>query len=142
MSYFNKHLARTLEQQHKRSVRGLFLKIEELNNACTQLRKRLEPPTNDLAFYKYAIDYVNQFVAHTSILNLKFITNTQNLEVLVLHALLLSYILENEDNQAFAYEERLLQGYLQDIFTLNDHANTLFINHREKMISYIQNQET
>jgi len=62
--------------------------------------------------------------------------------VLVLHALLLSYILENEDNQAFAYEERLLQGYLQDIFTLNDHANTLFINHREKMISYIQNQET
>jgi len=69
MSYINKHLARTLEQQHKRSVRGLFLKIEELNNACTQLRKRLEPPTNDLAFYKYAIDYVNQFVAHTSILN-------------------------------------------------------------------------
>lgn len=131
MSYINKHLARTLEQQHKRSVRGLFLKIEELNAACTQLRKRLEPET-DIAVYKYAIDYVNQFVAHTSILNLKFITNTQNLEVLVLHALLLSYILENEDNQSFAYEEKLLKGYLQDTFTLNDHAKTLFINHREK----------
>ncbi|AJK89606.1 hypothetical protein D0439_20775 [Lysinibacillus fusiformis] len=141
MSYINKHLARTLEQQHKRSVRGLFLKIEELNAACTQLRKRLEPET-DIAVYKYAIDYVNQFVAHTSILNLKFITNTQNLEVLVLHALLLSYILENEDNQSFAYEEKLLKGYLQDTFTLNDHAKTLFINHREKMLSFIENEGT
>ncbi|HCX51497.1 MAG TPA: hypothetical protein DG757_21280, partial [Bacillus sp. (in: Bacteria)] len=92
--------------------------------------------------YKYAIDYVNQFVAHTSILNLKFITNTQNLEVLVLHALLLSYILETEGNQSFAYEEKLLKGYIQDTFTLNDHAKTLFINHREKMLSYIQNEET
>ncbi|QIC48208.1 hypothetical protein ACE1MS_01705 [Lysinibacillus sp. fkY74-1] len=141
MSYINKHLARTLEQQHKRSVRGLFLKIEELNAACTQLRKRLERET-DITVYKYAIDYVNQFVAHTSILNLKFITNTQNLEVLVLHALLLSYILETEGNHSFAYEEKLLKGYIQDTFTLNDHAKTLFINHREKMLSYIQNEET
>lgn len=141
MSYINKHLARTLEQQHKRSVRGLFLKIEELNAACTQLRKRLERET-DITVFKYAIDYVNQFVAHTSILNLKFITNTQNLEVLVLHALLLSYILETEGNQSFAYEEKLLKGYIQDTFTLNDHAKTLFINHREKMLSYIQNEET
>lgn len=141
MSYINKHLARTLEQQHKRSVRGLFLKIEELNAACTQLRKRLERDI-DITVYKYAIDYVNQFVAHTSILNLKFITNTQNLEVLVLHALLLSYILETEGNQSFAYEEKLLKGYIQDTFTLNDHAKTLFINHREKMLSYIQNEET
>jgi len=141
MSYINKHLARTLEQQHKRSVRGLFLKIEELNAACTQLRKRLERET-DITVYKYAIDYVNQFVAHTSILNLKFITNTQNLEVLVLHALLLSYILETEGNQSFAYEEKLLKGYIQDTFTLNDHAKPLFINHREKMLSYIQNEET
>ncbi len=141
MPYINKHLARTLEQQHKRSVRGLFLKIEELNAACTQLRKRLERET-DITVYKYAIDYVNQFVAHTSILNLKFITNTQNLEVLVLHALLLSYILETEGNQSFAYEEKLLKGYIQDTFTLNDHAKTLFINHREKMLSYIQNEET
>ncbi len=141
MSYINKHLARTLEQQHKRSVRGLFLKIEELNASCTQLRKRLEAET-DIAIYKYAIDYVNQFVAHTSILNLKFITNTQNLEVLVLHALLLSYILEHEDNQSLAYEEKLLKGYLQDTFTLNDHAKTLFINHREKMLSFIQNEGT
>lgn len=141
MSYINKHLARTLEQQHKRSVRGLFLKIEELNAACTQLRKRLERET-DITVYKYAIDYVNQFVAHTSILNLKFITNTQNLEVLVLHALLLSYILETEGNQSFAYEEKLLKGYIQDTFTLNDHAKTLFINHREKMLSFIENEGT
>ncbi|CAM5212362.1 hypothetical protein LSPH26S_04661 [Lysinibacillus sphaericus] len=42
MSYVNKHLARTLEQQHKRSVRSLFLKIQDLNNDCVLLRKRLE----------------------------------------------------------------------------------------------------
>ncbi len=51
MSNINKHLARTLEQQHKRSVRGLFLKIEDLNNECTQLRKRLESHI-DLNVYK------------------------------------------------------------------------------------------
>lgn len=141
MSHINKHLARTLEQQHKRSVRGLFLKIEELNNACTELRKRLEPRVN-LTLYKDAIDYVNQFVSHTSILNLKFITNTQNLEVAVLHALLLSYILENEDDHSLEYEDRLLQDYVHQIFTLNDHARTLFVNHRDKMLTSIQKQST
>ncbi|WCH48172.1 MULTISPECIES: hypothetical protein [Lysinibacillus] len=141
MSNINKHLARTLEQQHKRSVRGLFLKIEELNNACTQLRKRLEPNV-DLTLYKQAIDYVNQFVSHTSILNLKFITNTQNLEVAVLHTLFLSYILERESTHSFAYENRLLQGYLHEIFTLNDHAKTLFMNHKEKMLTFIQEDKS
>lgn len=125
MSNINKHLARTLEQQHKRSVRGLFLKIEDLNNECTQLRKRLEPHI-DMNVYKKSIDYVNQFVSHTTILNLKFVTNTQNLEVVVLHALLLSYILETNPGHTFEYEDRLLKGYLQEIFTLNDHAKTIY----------------
>jgi hypothetical protein len=141
MAYINKHLARTLEQQHKRSVRGLFLKIQDLNNDCTLLRKRLEPHI-DLTNYKNAIDYVNQFVSHTSILNLKFITNTQNLEVVVLHTLLLAHILENEDCYAFEYEHNLLQGYIYEIFALNDHAEALYTNHQEKMLHHIVSQPT
>ncbi|WP_341301427.1 hypothetical protein MHB44_02365 [Lysinibacillus sp. FSL H8-0500] len=137
MSFVNKHLARILEHQHKRSVRGLFLKMEEMNNNCTQLRKRLEPHI-DFTQYQHAINYVNQFVSHTTILHLKFITNTQNLEVVVLHALLLDYMLETENKTSFEYENKLLQGYLQEIYTLNDHAKTLFTNHREKMLSYIE----
>jgi len=140
MSYMNKDLARTLEQQHKRSVRGLFLKIQDLNNNCTLLRKRLEPHI-DLAVYKHAVDYVNQFVSHTTILNLKFITNTQNLEVVVLHTLLLTYIVENEDSY-FEYEHKLLQGYIHEIFALNDHAKTLYTNHQEKMLHYMESQPT
>jgi len=141
MSYMNKDLARTLEQQHKRSVRGLFLKIQDLNNNCTLLRKRLEPHI-DLAVYKHAIDYVNQFVSHTTILNLKFITNTQNLEVVVLHTLLLTYIVESEDLYAFEYEHKLLQGYIHEIFALNDHAKALYTNHQEKMLHYMESQPT
>ena len=141
MSHVNKHLARTLEQQHKRSVRGLFLKIQDLNNKCTLLRKRLEPHI-DMTAYQNAIDYVNEFVSHTTILNLKFITNTQNLEVVVLHTLLLSYILENEDPHSFAYEQKQLHECIQETFTLNEHAKTLFINHQEKMLHYIQSQPT
>lgn len=137
----NKDLARTLEQQHKRSVRGLFLKIQDLNNNCTLLRKRLEPHI-DLAVYKHAIDYINQFVSHTTILNLKFITNTQNLEVVVLHTLLLTYIVENEDSSTFEYEHKLLQGYIQEIFALNDHAKALYTNHQEKMLHYMESQPT
>ncbi|MGE7947451.1 hypothetical protein [Lysinibacillus sp. NPDC093688] len=139
MSYINKDLARTLEQQHKRSVRGLFLKFQDLNNNCTLLRKRLEPHI-DLAVYKHAIDYVNQFVSHTTILNLKFITNTQNLEVVVLHTLLLAHIVENEDSYTFEYEQKLLQGYIHEIFALNDHAKALYTNHQEKMLHYIESQ--
>ncbi|MBG9456844.1 hypothetical protein ABE61_23385 [Lysinibacillus sphaericus] len=141
MSYMNKDLARTLEQQHKRSVRGLFLKIQDLNNNCTLLIKRLEPHI-DLAVYKHAIDYVNQFVSHTTILNLKFITNTQNLEVVVLHTLLLTYIVENEDSFTFEYEHKLLQGYIHEIFALNDHAKALYKNHQEKMLHYMESQPT
>ena len=141
MSHVNKHLARTLEQQHKRSIRGLFLKIQELNNKCTLLRKRLEPHI-DMTVYENAIDYVNEFISHTTILNLKFITNTQNLEVLVLHTLLLSYVLENEDPRSFEYEQKLLHEYIQEIFDLNEHAKTLFMNHQEKMLYYIQSQPT
>ncbi|KOP71405.1 hypothetical protein AMS59_18450 [Lysinibacillus sp. FJAT-14745] len=141
MTYVNKDLARTLEQQHKRSVRGLFLKIQGLNNDCTLLRKRLEPQIN-LAVYKNAIDYVNQFVSHTTILNLKFITNTQNLEVAVLHVLLLAHILENEDRSAFEYEHHLLQEYILEIFALNDHAKALYTNHQEKMLHYTKSQPT
>lgn len=141
MPYMNKDLARTLEQQHKRSVKGLFLKIQDLNNNCTLLRKRLEPHI-DLAVYKNAINYVNQFVSHTSILNLKFITNTENLEVVVLHALLLAHIIENEDSYTFEYEHNLLQGYIHEIFTLNNHAKALYTNHQEKMLLYIESQPT
>lgn len=141
MSHLNKHLARTLEQQHKRSVRGLFLKIQDLNNKCTSLRKRIEPHI-DILLYQSVIDYVNEFVSHTTILNLKFITNTQNLEVVVLHALLLSYVLENEDPHSFEYEQKLLHEYIQEIFKLNEHAKTLFINHQEKMLYYIQSKQT
>jgi len=137
----NKDLARTLEQQHKRSVRGLFFKIQDLNNNCTLLRKRIEPHI-DLAIYKHAIDYVNQFVSHTTILNLKFITNTQNLEVVVLHTLLLTYIVENEDSYTFEYEHKLLQGYIHEIFALNDHAKALYTNHQEKMLHYMESQPT
>ncbi|MEB2302613.1 hypothetical protein LAV72_23715 [Lysinibacillus xylanilyticus] len=139
MSYINKDLARTLEQQHKRSVRGLFLKIQDLNNNCTLLRKRLEPHI-DFAVYKHAIDYVNQFVSHTTIFNLKFITNTQNLEVAVLHTLLLVHIVENEDSYTFEYEQKLLQGYIHEIFALNDHAKALYTNHQEKMLHYMESQ--
>ena len=95
MTHLNKHLARTLEQQHKRSVKGLFLKIQDLNNECTMLRKRIDAHI-DITQYNDAIDYVNQYVSHTSILNLKFITNSQNLEVVVLHAILLEFILTTE----------------------------------------------
>ncbi|MGN4125130.1 hypothetical protein ACMGD3_08985 [Lysinibacillus sphaericus] len=139
MSYVNKDLARTLEQQHKRSVKGLFLKIQDLNNEYTLLRKRLEPHI-DVSIYKDAVDYVNQFVSHTSILNLKFITNTQNLEVVVLHALLLEHILHNETAPSFEYENQLLQGCIQQTLALNDHASTLFSNHKEKMLHYIDTQ--
>jgi len=59
-----------------------------------------------------------------------------------LHALLLSYILENTQSHAFEYEDKLLQGYIQEIFTLNDHAKRLFMNHREKMLTYVQGQAT
>ncbi|MEG0260171.1 MAG: hypothetical protein RR651_09880, partial [Lysinibacillus sp.] len=86
MTHLNKDLARTLELQHKRTVKGLFLKIQELNNDSKLLLKRLEPHI-DINHYQLAMDYVNKYVSHTSILNLKFITNLQNLEVLVLHTI-------------------------------------------------------
>lgn len=141
MPYLDKHLVRTLEQQHKRTVKGLFLKIQDLNNECTILMKRIDEYI-DLSQYKDAIDYVNQYVTHTSILNLKFITNTQNLEVVVLHAILLEYILSNETTKSFGYEKQLLEGYIEEILTLNDHAPTLFSNHKEKMLQYIASKIT
>ena len=139
MPYLNKHLVRTLEQQHKRTVRGLFLKIQHLNNECLLLMKRLSC-TIDLTPYQAAIDYVDQYVAHTSILNLKFITNTQNLEVVVLHALLLDYILSNETTHSFDYEKQLLKHNTSEILALNEHASSLFANHKEKMLDYIDSK--
>ena len=136
MPYLNKHLARTLEQQHKRTVRGLFLKIQDLNNECSILRQRIEEYI-DLTQYKDALDYVNKYVTHTSILNLKFITNTQNLEVVVLHAILIEFMLTNETAKSFDYEKQLLKGYIEEILALNDHAPILFANHKEKMLQYI-----
>ena len=141
MPYLNKHLARTLEQQHKRSVRSLFIKIQDLNNECTMLRKRIAEHV-DFAQYSKAIDYVNKYVSHTSILNLKFITNTQNLEVVVLHAILLEFILTSDSTQSFDYEKQSLEGYIEEILSLNDHAPTLFANHQEKMLQYITSQTT
>ena len=139
MPYLNKHLVRTLEQQHKRTVRGLYLKIQHLNKECSLLIKRLSC-TIDLTPYQAAIDYVDQYVAHTSILNLKFITNTQNLEVVVLHALLLDYILSNETTHSFDYEKQLLKHNTSEILALNEHASSLFANHKEKMLDYIDSK--
>lgn len=105
------------------------------------LRKRIDAHI-DITQYNDPIDYVNQYVSHTSILNLKFITNFQNLEVVVLHAILIEFILTTESSESFDYEKQLLEGFIKEIVALNDHAPTLFANHKEKMLQYIASQTT
>ena len=134
---YNRHVAKILDRQQSKKSRQVYHALAELNLSLNEIHKSIEHYI-DRDNYKYATEYVNQFISYTTVWNLKFVYNLENPEVALLQIFHLTYIFDNEDDLKFAKERRELAQLKAQFEAMNPFNKEKVAERYEKMIQYIQ----
>ena len=134
---YNRHVAKMQERQHTKKSRQVYHTLAELNLSLNAIHKSISHYI-DHDKYKYATEYVNQFISYTTIWNLKFIYNLENPEVTLLQIFHLTYIFENEPESKFTKERYELEQINARFTEMNPFKQEKVAERYEKMIQYIQ----
>jgi hypothetical protein len=134
---YNKHAAKMLERQQSKKTRQVYHALAELNLSLNQLHKSIERYI-DLDKYKYATEYVNQFISYTTVWNMKFVYNLENPEVALLQIFHLTYIFENEHESEFTKERRELTQLVAQFEEMNPFKQEKVEERYAKMVQYIR----
>lgn len=126
------------EHQHLKSARKHALQIVDINTTLasihTQLASQITPNT-----YLAATTYVNQYIIHADIWQVKFIRNFENPEVALMQIFHLTYILQHEPEHNFIEERALLEQQRIKFEAITMYSTTLIEIRQLKMLDYIQN---
>ena len=133
---YNQHVAKMLDKQQTKKARQLYHALAELNLSLNAIHKLIMNHI-DHDKYKYATEYVNQFISYTSVWNLKFIYNLENPEVALLQIFHLTYIFENEPESNFIKERRELAQINARFIEMNQFKQEKVAERYEKMLQYI-----
>lgn len=136
----NKHVAKLIDRQHINKVKHFYKAIMNINIELANIHRKIEFEI-DKEKYKYATEYVNQFISFTTIWNLKFVYNFDNPEVALLQLFHLEYIFDNEPKNRFRQERSdFTEQY--DIFLKLNIYDAEHIKHRkELMLEYINKHQ-
>lgn len=131
MQWLNKHASKLIDKGLQRKDREYYAKIEQFNIDAAILHRTLAQKI-DLSTYTAITNYVNQYIAHTTIWNVKFYVNMQNLEVATMQLIHLEAIFANEHESLLS--ERNQFAELQQLFsTLSDYALTQYELHVSRL---------
>ena len=136
----NKHAASSLEKQHLHNVRKYYLSITDINVALSKVHQSVMPHI-DLEKYKYATDYIEQYISYTSVWNLKFVANLESPEVALLQILHLNYILSQEPANHLTQERAILEEKEQYFYSLNPYKEDHIEKRLQTMLSYIEERK-
>ncbi|MFF5997021.1 hypothetical protein AAGS61_20145 [Lysinibacillus sp. KU-BSD001] len=137
--YTNKHVAKSLEKQHLRGVRKYYLCIADINIALSKVHQAIMPQI-DLEQYKFATEYIHQYISHTSVWNLKFVVNLESPEVALLQIFHLHYIFEQEPVEKFKNERAILKEQEEAFLALKPFKEDHIERRRQAMLHYIIEQ--
>ena len=129
------------ERQHTKKSRQIYHTLAELNLSLNAIHKSISHYI-DHDKYKYATEYVNQFISYTSVWNLKFIYNIENPEVALLQIFHLTYIFENEPESQFIKERQELTQLKTRFSEMNRFKQEKVAERYEKMLQYIYEHNT
>lgn len=138
--FTNKHAAQSLEQQHLKSVRKYYLSIADINIKLSKIHQQIKP-TIDVNKYKYATDYIHQYISYTTVWQLKFVLNLESPEVALLQIFHLNYIFQHEPTDAFLAERNELQEIAQYFYSLKPFKDDHMERRLQAMLDYIQQQQ-
>ena len=138
---YNQHVAKMLDKQQTKKTRQIYHALAELNLSLNTIHKLIMNHI-DHDKYKYATEYVNQFISYTSVWNLKFIYNLENPEVALLQIFHLTYIFENEPESKFIKERRELAQINARFIEMNRFKQEKVAERYEKMLQYIYEHNT
>ena len=136
----NKHAARSVEKQHLQNVRKYYLSIADINNALSNVHQAVMPHIN-LDKYKYATDYIHQYISYTSVWNLKFVVNLESPEVALLQIFHLNYIFSQEPAHFFTQERTILKEKEQHFYSLKPYKEQHIEKRLHDMLSYIKKRK-
>ena len=139
--YTNKHAASSLEKQHLQNVRKYYLSVADINMILSKVHQSVMPHI-DLEKYKYATEYIHQYISYTSVWNLKFVVNLESPEVALLQIFHLNYIFSQEPANLFTKERAILEEKEQYYYSLKPYKEDHIQKRLQAMISYIEKRKS
>lgn len=133
----NRYTAKLNEMQQKINTKKRYTIIEDINLSLNKIHQMVEPQIN-LKKFQPATDYVNQYISHTSIWNLKFKVNLESLEVALLQILHLQFIFDIESKNAFHEEKKLFAEQLERFNSVNTYSDEHIEKRKITMYKEIQ----
>ncbi|ATP38813.1 hypothetical protein CSE16_01610 [Solibacillus sp. R5-41] len=131
-------IAKSLERQHLKSARKYPLLISDINIELNKIHQQI---TDQIEHSKYeaATAFIDQYIAHTSIWQLKFVCNFENPEVVLMQIFHLDYIFNNEPSDHFSTERELLNVQWEKFLNVTLYTEEKIEHRKQKMLHYIQN---
>ena len=136
----NKHVASSLEKQQLQNVRKYYLSIADINSTLSKVHQSVMPHIN-LEKYKYATQYIHQYISYTSVWNLKFVVNLESPEVALLQIFHLNYIFSQEPANCFTQERAILEEKEQYFYSLKPYKEEHIQKRMQTMLSYIEKRK-
>lgn len=136
----NKHVASSLEKQQLQNVLKYYLSIADINSTLSKVHQSVMPHI-DLEKYKYATEYVHQYISYTSVWNLKFVVNLESPEVALLQIFHLNYIFSQEPANCFTQERAILEEKEQYFYSLKPYKEEHIQKRMQTMLSYIEKRK-
>ena len=131
-------VAKSMERQHLKSVRKLSLQIIDINTALKDVHHQLAPHIDETK-YEAATAYVNQYISHTHIWNIKFVCNLEDSEVALMQLFHLKYILDHEPAELYQNARDILEEQREKFKVITLFPNEHIEMRRRKMLDYINN---
>lgn len=130
-------VAKSLERQHLKSMRKHFLQIIDINTVLRDIHHQIAPRINKEE-YEVATTYVNQYISHTHIWHIKFVSNLEDPEVALMQIFHLEYIFKREPADKFTQERKILEEQTKKFRAITLYSDQHITSRRQKMEHYIQ----
>ena len=98
-------------------------------------------PHLNLEKYKYATDYIHQYISYISVWNLKFVANLESPEVALLQIFHLNYIFSQEPADCFTQERAILKEKEQQFYSLKPYKEEHIEKRLQAMLNYIEKRK-
>ncbi|HWL24839.1 MAG TPA: hypothetical protein VNR38_14020 [Ureibacillus sp.] len=136
----DKFVMKAFEQHHINQIRYFYRSIAEINVALAKIHKSIECKL-DKGKYRLLTDYIDQYISHTSVWNVKFVVNLENPEVAMLQIFHLEYIFDHEEMEHFKFERAILAQLEEKFLELNAFKQEHIQLRKQKLLNKIATHE-
>lgn len=133
----NKYVARLNEQQERLNSKKFYGTINDINTKLSKVHRSIATKV-DIEKYKPATDYLNQYILHTDVWNLKFLMNLENPEIAMLQIFNLEFIFAVEKNAPLEEELATFEEQAKLFYSLGVYSEEHLEKRKQNMYWAIQ----